>query len=148
MGPGLCRDDDCGCSLHKTFNVVLAKARTHYPERQLLRDARATTHFHNTTLWLWVPAFAGTTIVCAVSFADTARSMRPCQAERHYLFQRRLHRRRREQRQCVDRHRAVVMGAADGVLQRAMLGHQPGGVVEIVGADLAALQRADPELAL
>src|SRR5882757_2160234 len=35
------RDDDCGCRPRHTFGVVLAKARTHYPKYQLLRDAVA-----------------------------------------------------------------------------------------------------------
>src|SRR5690242_4714813 len=74
--------------------------------------------------------------------------MRPCQAERHDLLKRGLHRRGRKQRQRIDGHRAVMMGAADGVFQRAMLGHQPDGVIEIATADFAALQRLDPECAL
>src|SRR6266478_7113027 len=76
------------------------------------------------------------------------RLMRPCQTERHHLLQRRLHRRGREQRQRVDRHRAVVLGAVDGVFQRAVLGHEPDGMIEIAVLDLAALQRPDPERAL
>src|SRR4029453_8962673 len=59
-----------------------------------------------------------------------------------------LYRRRREQRQRIDRHRAIMLGAVDGVFQRAVLGHQPDGVIEIAVADLAALERPDPELAL
>jgi hypothetical protein len=75
-------------------------------------------------------------------------SMRARQAERHHLFQRGLHRRAWEQRQRVDRHRAVMLGARDGVLERAVFCHQADGVVEIGVADLAALQRLDPERAL
>src|ERR1700761_5018300 len=77
-----------------------------------------------------------------------ARSMRAREAERHHLLQRALHRRGRKQRQRVDRHRAVVLGAVDRVLQRAMLAHQPDGVIEVAVADLAALQRLGPERAL
>src|SRR5882724_13315172 len=36
------RDDGGGCSPRHTLGVVLAKARTHYPECQLLRDAGST----------------------------------------------------------------------------------------------------------
>src|SRR5665213_1095776 len=35
-------------------------------------------------------------------------SMRPCQTERHHLFQRGLHWRSRKQRQRIDRHGAVM----------------------------------------
>src|SRR5439155_26473155 len=76
------------------------------------------------------------------------RSMRPLQTERYDLLERGLHRRGREQRQRVDGHRAVMLGAADRVFQRAVLGHQPDGVIEVAVADLAALQCLDPELAL
>src|SRR3954469_18812308 len=76
------------------------------------------------------------------------KSMRPRQAERHYLLQRGLHWRSRKQRQRIDRHRAVMLGAADGVFQRAVFCHQPDGMVEVATADLAALQRLDPERAL
>src|SRR5436309_14792630 len=51
-------------------------------------------------------------------------SMRPRQAERHHLFERALHRRGRKQRQRVDGHRAVVLGAVDGILKGAVLAHQ------------------------
>src|SRR5438132_12806195 len=61
--------------------------------------------------------------------------MRPCQAERHHLLQRALHRRGRKQRQRIDRHGAIMLGAINRVLQRAMLGHQPDGVIEIAVAD-------------
>src|SRR6478672_4688703 len=74
--------------------------------------------------------------------------MRSCQAERYYLLQRGLHWRARKQRQRIDRHRAVVLGAADGVLECAVLGHQPDGVIEIGLTDLATLQRLHPEGAL
>ena len=41
-----------------------------------------------------------------------------------------------------------MLGAVDRVFQRAVLGHQPNGVIEVGIADLAALQRPDPEFAL
>src|SRR5205085_4168597 len=75
-------------------------------------------------------------------------SVRSCQAERYHLLQRALHRRGRKQRQRVDRHRAIMLRAVDGVFQRAMLGHQSDGMVEVAVADLAALQCFDPEFAL
>gem|GEM_PF-4117165 len=37
--------------------VVLAKARTHYPNCPSLRDVGAAAFFNNRTLWLWVLAF-------------------------------------------------------------------------------------------
>src|SRR2546430_1644058 len=74
--------------------------------------------------------------------------MRPRQAERHHLFERALHRRGRKQRQRVDGHRAVVLGAVDGILKGAVLAHQADRVIEIVLANLAPLQRLDPESAL
>src|SRR5882672_1835784 len=74
--------------------------------------------------------------------------MRSRQTERHHLLERAFHRRGRKQRQRVDRHRAIVLGAVDGVFQRAVLGHQSDGVIEIAVLDLAALQRPDPERAL
>src|SRR3982074_893491 len=81
-------------------------------------------------------------------YAPAFRSMRPCQAERHHLLQRALHRRWRKQRQRVDGHGAVMLRPVDGVFQGAMLGHQTDRMVEIAAPDLAALQRADPERAL
>src|SRR5882724_7573807 len=75
-------------------------------------------------------------------------SVRPRQAERHHLLQRALHRRGWKQRQRIDGHRAIMLGAIYRVFQRAVLGHQPNGMVEIAVADLAALQRLDPEFAL
>src|SRR5580704_19502484 len=74
--------------------------------------------------------------------------MRSRQAERYHLLQRTLHRRGRKKRQRVDRHRTIMLRAVDGVLQRAMLGHEANGMVEIAVADLAALQRPPPEFAL
>ncbi|MBP1296665.1 hypothetical protein ACVL91_001013 [Bradyrhizobium elkanii] len=50
---------ECGCVAHKRchkFSVTLAKARTHYPKSQLLRDAGATAFLTNPILWLWVLA--------------------------------------------------------------------------------------------
>src|SRR5579863_2418966 len=41
-----------------------------------------------------------------------------------------------------------MLRAIDSVLERAVLGHQANGVVEIAVADLAALQRPPPEFAL
>ena len=41
-----------------------------------------------------------------------------------------------------------MLGAVDGVLERAVFGHQADGVIEIAVADLAALQRVDPECTL
>src|SRR5271170_1718885 len=41
-----------------------------------------------------------------------------------------------------------MLGAVDGILEGAVLGHQPDGVIEIVIADLAALQRLSPEFTL
>ena len=77
---------------------------------------------------------------------QSAISMRSRQAERHHLLQRGLHRRSRKQRQRIDRHRAVMLGAVDGVLERAVLGHQADGMIEIAVADLAALQRLDARM--
>ncbi len=42
-------------------HVVPAKAGTHYHKYRLVCEAGATARFNNATLWLWVPAFAGTT---------------------------------------------------------------------------------------
>src|ERR1700730_1832780 len=75
-------------------------------------------------------------------------SMRSRQTECHHLLERGLHRRRQKQRQRVDRYGSVMLGAVDGVLERAVFGHQPDGVIEIAGSDLAALQRLHPERAL
>src|SRR5205085_2135156 len=47
-----------------------------------------------------------------------------------------------------DGHRAVVLGAVDGILKGAVLAHQADRVIEIVLANLAPLQRLDPESAL
>ena len=44
----------------------------------------------------------------------------------------------------ADRHRAVMLGAVDGIFQRPVLGHQPDGMVEVAVDDLAALQRPEP----
>ncbi|MGY4573215.1 hypothetical protein ACVWY5_006285 [Bradyrhizobium sp. USDA 3256] len=44
-----------------TFDVVSAKAGTHSHRYRLAWAAGATVHFNNAILWLWVPAFAGTT---------------------------------------------------------------------------------------
>src|SRR5882757_6178413 len=63
MGPGLRRDDDRGSSLCSTSIVVLAKARTYYPECRLCATLGPQPASPKTTLWLWVPAFAGTTAV-------------------------------------------------------------------------------------
>gem|GEM_PF-4306711 len=46
----------CCARSRKKFSVVPAKAGTHYPEWQMLRDAGATACFNNAPLWLWVPA--------------------------------------------------------------------------------------------
>jgi len=43
------------------FPVVLAKARTHTAE-SIGRDWMADNLRNNNVLWLWVPAFAGTTV--------------------------------------------------------------------------------------
>src|SRR5437588_419091 len=75
-------------------------------------------------------------------------SMRPRQTKRHHLLECGLHRGSGKQRQRIDRHRAVVLGAVEGILERAVLGHQADGVVEIAVGDLAPLQRVDPEGAL
>src|SRR5438477_11044873 len=80
-------------------------------------------------------------------FVPLISLVRPRQTERHHLLERRLHRRRWKQRQRIDRHRAVMLGAVDGVFQPAVLGHQPDGVVEIATTDLAALQCFHPERA-
>ena len=45
--------------------VVLAKARTHYPDCELSRLALATSVPHNHVLWLWVLDFARTTLELA-----------------------------------------------------------------------------------
>ena len=74
--------------------------------------------------------------------------MRARDAEIDGFGERRFHRRLREQSQRVAGDGAVVMGAADGILERAMLGHQPDGVLEIGVTGFAALQGAAPELAL
>src|SRR5215472_15797379 len=73
--------------------------------------------------------------------------MRPRQAERHHVLQRALHWRWRKQRQCVDRHRAVMLSAVHGVLERAILAHQANCMLEITVTDLAPLQRLNPECA-
>ncbi|MGY3492544.1 hypothetical protein ACVW1B_001963 [Bradyrhizobium sp. USDA 4502] len=55
---------ECECMTHRqrnTCGVVPAKAGTHSRRRQLACSAGATTCFNNAALWLWVPAFAGTT---------------------------------------------------------------------------------------
>ena len=44
------------------FDVVPAKAGTHIHSYLPLHDAGATARFSNARLWLWVPAFAGTTV--------------------------------------------------------------------------------------
>src|SRR5437762_6584090 len=81
-------------------------------------------------------------------FTGAVRSMRPRQTERHDLLKRGLHRRSGEERQRVDGHCAVMLGAADRVFQRAVLGHQADGMVEVAIPDFATLQCLDPELAL
>src|SRR5712692_7268524 len=84
------------------------------------------------------------TWMAGTSPAMTSSLMRPCQTKRHHLLERGLHRGSRKQRQRIDRHRPVMLGAVEGVLERAVFGHQADGVVEIAVADLAALQRIDP----
>src|SRR5262249_32970918 len=46
---------------HSTNAVVLAKARTHYPDGQWSKRAVATPASNNIGRWLWVLAFARTT---------------------------------------------------------------------------------------
>src|ERR1700694_2142093 len=86
--------------------------------------------------------------MAGTSPAMTSSLVRPCQTKRHHLLERGLHWGSRKQRQCSDSHRAVMLGAVHGVLERAVFGHQADGVIEIAVADLAALQRVDPERAL
>jgi len=67
-----CRENASACFVVRTrskLSVVPAKAGTHYPKCELLRDAGVTAFFNNTIRWLWVPAFAGTTA------GDLARSV-------------------------------------------------------------------------
>ena len=64
--------------------------------------------------------------------------MRPRDAEIDRFGERGLHRRIRKQRQRVARNRAVMVGAADRVFQRAVLGHQPDGVFEVGVVGFAA----------
>src|SRR6202165_4090609 len=86
--------------------------------------------------------------MAGTSPAMTSSLVRPCQTKRHHLLERGLHWGSRKQRQRIDRHRTIMLGAVHGVLERALFGHQADGVVEIAVADLAALQRVDPERAL
>ncbi|QOZ20878.1 hypothetical protein XI02_42475 [Bradyrhizobium sp. CCBAU 21365] len=48
---------ECGCATHgprHTLNVVLAKARTHYPKCRSLCDADTTSPAHNVRCGVWV----------------------------------------------------------------------------------------------
>ena len=46
---------------HTSLNVVPAKAGTYTP-RPIVRECCWTTFAQHNVLWLWVPAFAGTTM--------------------------------------------------------------------------------------
>ena len=74
--------------------------------------------------------------------------VRPRDAEIHGLDQCGLHRRIGKQSQRIAGNGAVMVGAADGVFERAVLDHQPDGMIEIGVFGLAALQRSPPEFAL
>ena len=60
--------------------------------------------------------------------------MRAADAEIHDIDQRRFPFRRREQRQRIEGHRAVMPGAVDRVFEGAVLVHQRDRMIEIVVA--------------
>src|SRR6202167_940488 len=64
----------------------------------------------------------------------------------HGLGERRLHRRVGEQRERVAGNSALMVGASDGILERAMLTHQADSVFEVCVGRLAPFQRAAPKL--
>ena len=74
--------------------------------------------------------------------------MRPRDAEIDRLGERGFHRRLWKQCQRVAGDGAVMVGAANRVFERAVLGHKPDGVLEIGVIGFAALQGAPPEFAL
>jgi hypothetical protein len=51
----------CACD-NDNLNVVPAKAGTHTP-RPIAEGCCSTTFAQHNVLWLWVPAFAGTTML-------------------------------------------------------------------------------------
>src|SRR2546430_17182316 len=55
---------------HTLSHVVPANAGTHTPRRMLLEKIGRELCFNNRRLWLWIPAFAGTT---AEGFAASAQ---------------------------------------------------------------------------
>ena len=75
------------------------------------------------------------------------RLVRPRDAEIDRLGERRFHFRIGEQRQRVARDCAVMVCAADRVLERAVFDHQSGGMIEIGVGGFAAFERAPPEFA-
>ena len=74
--------------------------------------------------------------------------MRPRHAKIDRLGERGFHRRIREQGERITGDGAVMMRASDRVFERAVLGHQADGMIEVGIGGLAAFQRAPPELAL
>src|SRR5258705_7732198 len=57
--------------LHATLTVVLANAGTHTPRPVLKAGRQTPSFFHHKRRWLWVPAFAGTTVRFYISSATT-----------------------------------------------------------------------------
>jgi hypothetical protein len=57
-----------------SLSVVTAKAGTHNPWTQLLLQAGAANLPDNDLLWLWVPAFAGTTVFYLAAICDCPAS--------------------------------------------------------------------------
>src|SRR5215813_13299269 len=80
----------------------------------------------------------------ATNFRDrTLARARDTELDR--LFESLFHRRIWEQGECVLGDRAVVTGALDRVLERAVLGHERNGFIEVGVGRVAVLERAAPE---
>src|SRR5262249_40913142 len=75
-------------------------------------------------------------------------SIRSRDAEFNSFLERELHGRVREQSKRVLRDRAVVAGALDRVVERAVLDHQRDGLVEIGVGGVTLFERAAPECPL
>src|SRR5262249_50577973 len=84
----------------------------------------------------------------SVSVVSGAPSVRTPNAKCDGFFQSRLYLRRRHQRQCISGNCAIVAGAANGVLDRLVFGHQRDRPIEVAVAKIAFAQRPVPECAL
>src|SRR5262249_33885426 len=87
---------------------------------------------------------AARAVSAVVGARGDARLARARDTELDGLFERLFHRRTREQSERVLGDRAIVTGTLDRVLQRAVLGHERNGFVEVGVGSVAGLGRAAP----